>query len=267
MSFESNIGSCPVIDDSNWQQALGDAIRDPNKGRGLIPRDFSAEPYGSIEYADAFPLPLIPESEWEDRMAEIERTKSSIVDVCDQVGLKVKNQQQTNYCWINAPTHCVEIMRVMQGQQHVELSPASVGAIIKGFRNVGGWGTEGTKKIASDGLVPSKLWPNNAIDRKYNTPEANAERVKYQVDEWWELKPRNLQELATCLLLNIPVAVGLNWWGHEVTFVKLVRKNGQWGAMIDNSWGTTWGDNGRGVLLGSKAIPDDAIAPRLVTAS
>lgn len=267
MSFESHIGNCPVIDDSNFQQFIDPVVDGAKVGRGLIPRDFAAEPYGSVEYAEAFPLPLIPESEWEDRMAEIERTKSSIVDVCDQAGLKVKNQQQTNYCWINAPTHCVEIMRVMQGQGYVELSPASVGAKIKNFRNVGGWGTEGTKYIAEHGLVPASLWPNNAINKDYDTAAANAERVKYQVDEWWELKPRNLKELATCLLLNVPVAVGLNWWGHEVTFVKLVKKNGVWGVMFDNSWGESWGDSGRGVLVGSKAIPDDAIAPRLVTAS
>lgn len=267
MSFESNIGNCPVIDDNNFLLYVDPLVNGSKVGRGLIPRDFSQEPYGSIDYAEALPLPLIPESEWTDRIEEIEKNKSSIPDVCDQVGLKVKNQAQTNYCWINAPVHCLEIMRVMQGQPYVELSPASVGAIIKNFRNVGGWGTEGTQKLASDGAVPSSLWPNNAIDRQYNTPAANAERVKYQVDEWWELKPRSFAELATCLLINIPVAIGLNWWGHEVTAVKLVKVNGLFAVMIDNSWGTTWGDNGRGVLTRSKATPDDAIAPRLVTAA
>lgn len=267
MSYSSDIGHCPVIDDANWQQHLVAAISDPNRGRGHIARDYSLQPYGSLPYASAVTLPLIPESEWEARIKEEEETQSSIVHLCDAAGLKVKNQQQTNYCWINAPTHCVEVLRVVQGQKYVELSPASVGAKIKNFRNVGGWGTEGLEYIADKGLVPASLWPNNAIDKKYDTAAAEAERSKYQVDEWWELKPRSLNELATCLLSKIPVAIGLNWWGHEVTAVRLVKTSNGWGVMIDNSWGTSWGDNGRGVLTGSKMLPDDAIAPRVATAA
>lgn len=265
MSYD--ISRLPVIDDSNWQSVVSDAASDPSKGRGLVPRDFSSQPYGSLEFAEPLPLPLIPESKWEEMIRAEDESQSSIVHLCDAAGLKVKNQQSTNYCWINAPAHCIEILRVVQGQSYVELSPASVGAKIKNFRNVGGWGTEGLKYIAERGLVPSRLWPNNAIDRRYDTAEADAERSKYQADEWWELKPRSLPELATCLLMKIPVAIGLNWWGHEVTAVKLVKASNGWGIVIDNSWGTSWGDNGRGILTGSKMLPDDAIAPRVVTAS
>lgn len=263
----SHIGNLPVIDDSNWQSVLSDAISNPHYGRGLIARDYAKQPYGSLEFAEPLPLPLIPESEWDARIKEQEESKSSLVHLCDAAGLKVKNQQKTNYCWINAPAHCIEILRVVQGQKYVELSPASVGAKIKNFRNVGGWGTEGLEYIAEHGLVPSSLWPNNAIDRKYDTPAADAERQKYQADEWWELKPRSLPEMATCLLQNIPVAIGLNWWGHEVTAVRLIRTSNGWGIVIDNSWGTSWGDNGRGVLTGSKMLPDDAVAPRVATAA
>lgn len=269
MSFQSQLGRLPVFDDKSAHVLVDEANHDPKKGRGLIPRDYTAQPYGSVPYAVSLPLPTIPRDEWTERIEAGERTKSRIPDLCDAAGLKVKNQEQTNYCWINAPVHCLEVLRVVQGEEYVELSPASCGAKIKGFRNVGGWGTEGVEFLTKSGAVPCSLWPANAIDRRYDTPEANSEREKYQVDEWWECRPRDFDELATCLLLNVPVAIGLSFWGHEVTAVALVKLDGrdQYGVMFDNSWGENWGDKGRGVLTGSKMIPDDAIAPRVATAA
>lgn len=170
-------------------------------------------------------------------------------------------------CWINAPVHALEIVRAIQGQQRVRLSPASVGAKIKGFRNVGGWGTEGLRYLVQHGAVPSEFWPDNAIDRKYDTEANNQHRAKYKVTEWWELRPRRFEELATCLLCGYPVAVGYNWWRHEVTAVALTMQGNEFGIVIDNSWGPSWGSNGRGVLMGSKANPDDAVAPRVAVAA
>lgn len=269
MPFTSNIGGLPIIDRDDHPLTMLDPRGQITHGRGLIPRDFTKEPFGSNPYAAAFDIPVIPRDEWPERIEEIEKTKSSIPDRCDQVGLKVKNQRQTNYCWINAPVHALEIARVLQGQAYVELSPASVGAKIKNFRNVGGWGTEGLRYMAEHGVVPASFWPVNAIDRRYDTQEANAERADYQADEWWDLKPRNFDQLATCLLLRVPVPIGLNWWRHEVTAVQLVKLDGrdQYGSIIDNSWGIEWGDNGRGILTEAKATPDDAVALRLGTAS
>lgn len=266
MSFQSNIGGCPIIDDDNADEFIAPVVDGEVAMRGMMPRDWDREPFGSLGFAAPFALPRIDRSEWDERIRDREANRSTVKAMSDQAGLKVKNQQQTNYCWINAPVHTVEVARVAAGQVYVELSPASCGAKIKNFRNVGGWGTEGVRWIAEHGCVPSSIWPNNAIDKKYDTAASDAERAKYRIVEWWELKPRNFDETATCLLLGIPVCVGLNWWGHEVTLIDLVKLDGtgRYGALIDNSWGTSWGDNGRGVLTESKATPDDAIAPRVV---
>ena len=257
----------PVIDDRSCLDVVKEAQTDTWKGRGLIPRDFEQEPFGSLPFAAPFNLPVIPREEWKERIAEKERTQSGLSHLCDLMGVEVKNQGRTNYCWINAPVHCVEIVRAQQGQPYVELSPASCGAIIKNFQNVGGWGTEGVRYLAEHGAVPTSLWPSNAIDRRYDTPEANAQRAKFQVDEWLELRPRSFEQLVTCVLLNIPVAIGLNWWRHEVTAIDAVVHDGRVGILINNSWGKNWGRNGRSVLTESKATPDDAIAPKVVTAS
>lgn len=172
-------------------------------------------------------------------------------------------------CWINAPVHCLEIIRAIQGQQYVELSPASVGAKIKNFQNEGGWGTEGLQYLVETGCVPSAQWPSNAIDRKYDKASNNALRDRYRVGEWLDLPAGNFDAVATCLLLRIPVAIGLNWWGHEVTAIDLVKLDGKgrYGALMDNSWGADYGDNGRVILTESKATPDDAVAATSAVAS
>ena len=79
------------------------------------------------------------------------------------------------------------------------------------------------------------------------------------------MQPRNFDQLATCLLSGIPVAIGLNWWSHEVTAMDLVETSpGVFGVRIWNSWGDGWEDRGMAVLSQSKATPDDAVAPRVV---
>lgn len=271
MAFTSTLNAGEiVIDDSNFHQFLIDPIIDGDqKSRGMIPREWGDAPFGSLPFAAAFPADmLIPEDEWDDRIAEMESSKTRLTDICDQVGLTVLDQDGTNYCWINAPTHCVEVIRAVANQQLVRLSPASCGGPIKNYRNVGGWGTEGLKYIVEHGLVPQSAWPANAISRQYDTAETRELRKQYRVTEWWDLRPRNMQQLMSCLLLRIPVAVGLNWWSHEVTYMDPVALGGgKYGARIDNSWGANWGTKGRSVLSGSKVLPDDAVAPRVATPS
>jgi hypothetical protein len=263
-NFVSDLSGQLIIDDSNWQEHAAESWE--QSGRGYVPRDFDRVPHGAMPFAAKFDLPLIPESEWTDRIEEQTKTKTRIRDLCDQAQLPPKNQQQTNYCWINAPTYCTEVLRVVQGDPKVILSPASVGAKIKNFRNVGGWGAEGLEYIVEHGVCSVNVWPANAINRQYDTPEAEADRAKHRVQEWWDLTPRNFNQLATCLLLRIPVAIGLNWWSHEVTAVGLVViSKGVFGVDIRNSWGVDYGDNGYAVLSRSKATPDDAVAPRTTT--
>lgn len=258
----------PLLDDNfDWHDSQ--TVDGETKGRGLKPRNYELIKYGSMPFATAFPSELlIDESEWDDRIQEMEKNKTRLSDKLDQAGVTVLDQRQTSFCWIFAPTHAVEVLRVVNGQPFVRLSPASAGCKIKNFRNEGGWGTEGLKYIIEHGLVPDSLWPMAAISRQYDTPAADAERSKYRVHEWWELKPRNLAEHMSCLLMNLPVAVGLNYWGHEVLDIDPVAfGNGKYGARFNNSWGLGFGDRGRAVRTGSKLFADDAVTPRVPTPS
>lgn len=265
MPYTTKLGKTPIIDRDNHPLTFVGEKTVPF-GRGLKPRDYKREPFGAA-FA-AYSGPMIPRGEWRDRIEERDRTKSRQADFCDALGIKIKHQSTTNYCWIFAPTKGVEIARAKQGQRYVSLSPASVGARIKNFRNQGGWGTEGLQYIVDHGLVPSDKWPDIAIDRKYDTDVNDQLRVKYRITEWWDLKPRSFDQLMSAVLVGVPVAIGLNWWGHEVLAIDgVVLGSDDYGILIDNSWGTGWGDKGRGVLTQSKATPDDAVAPRVAIAA
>lgn len=259
-----------VIDDSNFHLHVGDTfVSGELKTRGLQMRDWAKEPFGSLPFAAAFPRELlVSRDEWDERIEEMERNKTRLTDLCDQAGLTVLDQNGTNYCWINAPTHCVEILRMVQGEQMVRLSPASCGGPIKGYRNVGGWGTEGLRYIVEHGLVPQSKWPANAIERRYDTEETRELRKLFKVQEWFDCRPRNEDELISLALRRIPSAVGYNWWSHEVTGMDAVALGkGRYGLRIDNSWGLGYGTKGRSVLSGTRHLPDDIVAPRMTTPS
>lgn len=71
-----------IINDHNWQDhALPQIIDDEHKAKGLVPRDYSQCPVGYMACAKPFDLPLIPESEWADRLAERIAQKAQLSDV------------------------------------------------------------------------------------------------------------------------------------------------------------------------------------------
>lgn len=246
-----------------------DAFRDPTRGTGLVLPDGFSGPAHYAGVATPFPRELVlSKQEIIDRIKEREAQTTRHRDLAEHYGLKCKDQQQTNYCWINSPTYCLEYVRLLQNQKVVELSPASAGAPIQNFRNVGGYGKLALQWIEERGLVPTELWPDNAIDRRYYTPENRQAALDYRASEWWVFEPGDLLAVLSCSVgLGIPVSVGLNWWSHQVTYADGRLVDGEPWPVIRNSWGMGWQDMGYAVLQGQRARPDDAVAPAVALSS
>ncbi|HEX5446793.1 MAG TPA: C1 family peptidase [Pirellulales bacterium] len=235
-------------------------------GRGYIARDRKRIPQASMPFSAKFNLPLIPRSEWDARIEEMEKTKTRLSDISDAQGIKSLNQQQTNYCWCNAVVGCVQLIRAKAGEPYVLLSAASVAAPVKGFSNVGGWGGEALSYIVKHGIASTEFWPANAISQQYQTPEEEANRKLHKVTEWLDLDEGNFDQVMTCLFNRMPVAAGLNWWGHEVMFCDPVKFGANdYGVRFRNSWDDSWGDHGFDTLHESKARPADACVPLVST--
>lgn len=249
-----------IIDDSTNNDVLFPA----GMGTGRMARDYTNMPRGSPDYLYLADYPLIPRSEWSARIKEMEETKSRLSDIWHAHGCTFANQGQTNYCWMHGPVNACIALRASNNLPFVKLSGCAGAAIIKNFRNEGGWGTEAIKWIAEHGITTEALWPAATIDRKYATPEMEADALTRRVTEWDDLRPRNFDVLMTQLFNRRPTAVGFDYWGHEVCALDPVEiEPGSFGARIVNSW-TNWGDRGMAALRESKATPDDAVSPRVI---
>lgn len=234
---------------------------------GYEKRDYAAHPHGSLPYAKAFDMPLIPRSEWDDRIAEMEKTKSRLSDLVLAAGIPSKDQNGTNYCWFNGVITACETLRCVEGLPYVALSSASGAAPIKGFRNNGGWGGDALEWMTEHGACSEDLWPNAAINRKYFTEEAKTQALLYRVTESTDVEQNDFEALMTMLFNRIPCPLGLDWWGHLICAMDPVKTGTkQYGVRIRNSWSDDYGDKGFAVLTERKSI-GDVVAPRQMRAA
>ena len=125
------------------------------------------------------------------------------------------------------------------------------------------------------GYPSQARWPQGSISRSHDNAETWEDAKKYKVSEgvidldgqipWQNLK---FDAVATLLLSRIPVVTDFMWWGHSVLALDLVKlSSGGYGIRILISWGDEWETNGMTVLTGDKAVPDGAVAPRVIVAA
>lgn len=238
-----------------------------NMSTGYEKRDYAAHPHGSLSYAKPFSMTLIPRSEWDDRIAEMERTKSRLSDLVLQAGIPSLDQNGTNYCWGNGVVTAMETLRCLAGLPYVKLSSASACAPIKNFRNNGGWGGDALEWAMEKGMCTAETWPANAIDRRYYTDAAKEEAKRFRVTEATDVEQYDFDALMTMLFNRVPCPLGLDWWGHLICAMDPVKiSSGQYGVRIRNSWGDDYGDQGFAVLSERKSR-GDVVAPRVMIAA
>lgn len=248
-----------IINDTNWQ-----TICKPDARCGTIARDYSRVPYGSIPSVPPGAVQTIPMEEWPDRIADKERTKSSLKHIWEDSGIGVWDQGQVSYCHAFSAAMLVAIKRAQQGLPLVSLSASSVGGPVTGWRNAGAYIHDDLEQIVRGGVASTDFVPMLTTDRNKCKPGWEANALLHRVSEFTDVKPRNFLEHGSLLLLNQPVGVGLNYWGHAVTDLvlrdlyptKRATDEGRYGTEFLNSWSKTWGNDGFGIRTGSKMYAD-----------
>lgn len=278
MNVRKNPGEL-IIDDFNYMAVVDPVVDGEVKSRGLIPRDYNSHPPGCYGSAAAVEIPLIPKSEWSDRIKEGNAQKSFLSHIVERGNngglIPSLDQNGQGYCWAYSSTFAVMALRAVMNQPYVRLSAHAVGCIIKNFRDQGGWGALSLDFITTRGVPSVELWPEKSMSRQWDNPATWENAALHKVTEgWYDLssapydRKLTFDQVMTLLLSRVPVVGDFNWWGHSVCLLDPVEvEPGSFGVRIRNSWGDGWSDRGFGILRGSKAIPDGAVSPRVVTPS
>lgn len=236
------------------------ALTGHQDGYGLQDRDFEAFPYGSI--APEFSFKVLTWPEIVERAEFNERNKCRTSDILRAKGFLSSNQSRTNYCWMHGPVNALIGTRIIRNYPNLPLSAASAAAIVKGFRNVGGWGGEALKHLQAYGVATVEHWPYNAISRQYVTDAMKQNAMLHRVTDWEDMPGRDKQVLFSALVQNIMCPVAYNWWGHLVCAVDpLITGPTSGNVLILNSHG----DRDFMALTGSRSSHSDAQAVRGVT--
>ncbi len=219
-----------------------------------------------------FDLPEMSDEEIEKAIVRKNADKSWLDDIRNR-GMKgspipSRDQNGRGYCWAHSSVSATLLVRASNNQPYSDLSAYAVACIIKQYRDEGGWGQESLDFIASRGVPSATFWPQRSVSPSCDKPETWDDAKKHRITEWVQVK--TARQFATLLCNNVPVVSDFNWWSHSVCSVRLKS----WGpngsnlkTTIWNSWGDGWSANGMGDLVGDKALPDDMVAPRVVTAA
>lgn len=193
---------------------------------------------------------LIPESEWDDRIAELDAADNG----ADSLVSRIYDQKQEGSCVANACSQAHEIMQGLQfGKSRVtHLSAISLYKRIGRSPGSGAMVSDGMEEGATRGILPldnpenrakfgDKVMPNTGFYTDYPTDwEPLAKNFRF--DECDVIK--SFAGMMTALLRRLPVVVGRQ--GHSICYCRPMKKNGNYVSKYANSWSGGWGDAGYG---------------------
>lgn len=196
---------------------------------------------------------VLPESEWR----EID------LDIYD---LPVRNQGTTSSCVGQGSTTGFELCIRQSGRPQQHLSPYFTYAQINGGRDQGAMISDSLTSLMKTGACPAELAPRGAM-YKQQFPASCTEAAKA-----WRLEKAfrcmSFKEICSAITLGFSVPLGImvgqnfgqldsegvcplpggGGGGHCILGVGLKKLRRGWVIKIHNSWGTSWGQNGRALI-------------------
>jgi hypothetical protein len=223
-------GNALVLHDGNPHLWRSPTVDGDTKTHGLIPRDYSIHPvgfYAAIPAFHAVDMPLIPQSEWSQRLKDLTEAGARLSDIRRRgMGGKPipsRDQGQRGYCWAHSGVSAHLVVRARDGQPYADLSAYAIACQIKDFADEGGWGAQGVDWQIANGVPTSKTWPQQSVNQSNVNAAMKAESALHKIDEGWiDLQAaqcdRKLSwaQVLTCLLSGHPVVTDFNWWSHSV---------------------------------------------------
>lgn len=286
MSYTSKIWPGePIIHDGNYQAYVGESewVGGNLKAKGLIPRSLSEHPVGCFKgIAAPFDTAFkeVPKSDWEARCKENAAQEMQLSDMrmrgVSNGGQMIPSLDQNGqgYCWMYSTTMAIMMTRMKMRLPCVRLSAHAGACMVKNFRDEGGWCGLSMEWHTKTGVPSVDFWKEKSMSRSYDKPETWANAARHKVLEGWvdmtsEVYDRHLSfnQVVSLLLCGIPVAADFNWWGHSVCLLDAIWVDGTIAIRGINSWTDGWGEKGMFILQGNKAVPDSAVAPRVIYAS
>jgi hypothetical protein len=266
-------GSIPIIEPASSEGR--DLLHPKDATYGYVPRDYRE--YPEEMFAPPSELTTIPQSEWDARYDEQEESESSLEHIFlqgESPAFVNLDQNGDGHCWAYSTGHALMLSRLRDNRPLKRLNPHFVATYLKRFN--GGWCGASAKVAAEVGYLEEGSGPDQWPLHSNNAGLLNQTRLdaakKYKSTEEWRDLTRQIYDqsmtslqLATCGFMNVPAPSDFNWWGHSVCQVRWVRiERGSWGPLILNSW-KGWGRFGLGVLRGSQATANGAVAIRSAT--
>ncbi len=203
------------------------------------------------ELACAAPLyeqvPLIPRSEWPDRI----RAKEGhwLYDFCVRENIPCLDQNPLNFCHAYSVVTAAMVQRAVQGHGKWSPAPESVGGPVTNWRDRGAAIESDMLQIAKAGCCDLSFLraPHSLKPATWKTGW-QAEALNHKVTEWWDcdLPGKQFDAVVTCCLIDLCCAVGFAWWTHAISGpYKIIDKGGgKFAAIYRNNWGMDWPSKG-----------------------
>lgn len=179
--------------------------------------------------------------------------------------MEIKDQDAIGACASFASVSALEVLRWLQGNQHVSFSGGQLYGRVNGGVDAGSTLDDNLNELVRNGAVPASVvgpldwqpsrWPKNWKDAA----------APYKVLEAWDAP--TFEEMVSAILLGFPVVYGImigsnfvvqpDGWvapkrgsggGHAMLGLGIVVENNRIGIITQNSWGTRWGRNGVAIV-------------------